>query len=699
MSYYALKTKPSPQIVRTEFTRSHLGSTHIYSLCYAPDGTLWAGTGKGLLYFNGDRFVKVSGILDEVNAVYACKCGKVFAASLNTVYTVENAVVTAKCGIKESAIGILSDGAGNLWLATKSYLYKYDGASFVFYANIEYADSRAFTACGDGNVYIANPQSLMMLHGKRPRWGNMMRGMTNVPQAQITALKTDSLGFVWVGCEDGLHIYDGKSEWKGPESFDFFPKLKINVIDFSDDGTVYLGTDIGLYTVNGEKTRFYGSKRYLPDGKVTCVAAKPDGSEFWVGTEAGLSRIEKKPMLLSEKEKYYQQFSEYFKRENYQTKREKTVDRDITTGTVSITDNDGLWTAVYVAAECFRYAVTGEAEAKENAKKSMYAMMKLMTMTGVKGFPARAYRRPGEDRFGDGNRQWHLSSDETGELEWKGETSSDELVGHYLAAGLYFDLCADEEDKKALASCIRDVTDHILDNGYVLCDADGLPTTWAHFGPDELNLDDKWCWEKGINSLELMSFLLSAYHITGDKKYLDKKNELAVKYHYAMNILTHKIDDAHSCHIDDRLGYYTVLPFLRYETDPAIRRFVLLATRRHFEYERVEHCPIYTFITAMATEGHTDLSEAVEMLEEYPLDMFSYETCNSVRPDIEQEERVEEFGEAPHAKYAIPACERVMDDLCYNPFQLDGNKRDNIISPASWRLAYWFAKYYGMIEE
>ena len=699
MSYYALKTKPSAQIFRTEFDRSHLGSTVIHSLCYSPDGVLWVGTGKGLLFFSGDRFVKISGISEEVNAVYACPCGKLFAASLDTVYTVENNVIVSKCGIKEKALNILADEAGNIWLATKSYLYKYNGTDFAFYANIEFADSRAFTACGDGNVYIACPQSLMMLHGKRPRWGNMMRGMTNVPEAQITALKADGLGFIWVGCEDGLHIYDGKSEWKGPESFDFFPRLKINVIDFSDDGTVYLGTDIGLYTVNGEKTRFYGKSRYLMGSSVSCIAVKPDGSEFWVGTDKGLSRIEKKPMLLSEKEAYYQQFMEYFKRENYQTKRENTVNRDISTGNVSITDNDGLWTAVYVAAECFRYASTGNEQAKQNAKKSMYAMMKLMTMTGVKGFPARAYRRPGEDAFGDGDKEWHLSRDEISELEWKGETSSDELVGHYLAAGLYYDFCADEEDKKALAACIADVTDHILNNGYVLCDADGLPTTWAHFGPDELNLDDKWCWEKGINSLELMSFLLSAYHITGDEKYLAKKNELAVKYHYAMNILTHKIDDAHSCHIDDRLGYYTVLPFLCYETDPALRRCVMLATRRHFEYERREHCPIYTFITAMCTGGHTDLSEAVEVLEEYPVDMFSYETCNSIRPDMEQEERVAEFGERPHAKYAIPACERVADDLCYNPFQLDGCKRNNIISPASWLLAYWFAKYYGMIEE
>ena len=75
------------------------------------------------------------------------------------------------------------------------------------------------------------------------------------------------------------------------------------------------------------------------------------------------------------------------------------------------------------------------------------------------------------------------------------------------------------------SAVIKSAADHLLSHGYTLCDTDGLPTTWAHFGPDELNLDDTWCWEKGINSLELLTFLRIAYHVTGEARYLQKQEE------------------------------------------------------------------------------------------------------------------------------------------------------------------------------
>ena len=37
---------------------------------------------------------------------------------------------------------------------------------------------------------------------------------------------------------------------------------------------------------------------------------------------------------------------------------------DLSTNQMVSSDNDGLWTAMYVAAECFRYKVTGEADAR-----------------------------------------------------------------------------------------------------------------------------------------------------------------------------------------------------------------------------------------------------------------------------------------------------------------------------------------------
>lgn len=61
------------------------------------------------------------------------------------------------------------------------------------------------------------------------------------------------------------------------------------------------------------------------------------------------------------------------------------------------TDNDGLWTAMYIAAECFRYKVTGETDARENARRGMQAILRLESITGIPGFPARSFIKIGDD--------------------------------------------------------------------------------------------------------------------------------------------------------------------------------------------------------------------------------------------------------------------------------------------------------------
>ena len=56
----------------------------------------------------------------------------------------------------------------------------------------------------------------------------------------------------------------------------------------------------------------------------------------------------------------------------------------------STNDNDGLWTCMYIGAEAFRYGVTGDPEAKKNARRSLEAMMFLERVSGIPGFAARS---------------------------------------------------------------------------------------------------------------------------------------------------------------------------------------------------------------------------------------------------------------------------------------------------------------------
>ncbi len=699
MNYYSLKTKKTPQKIRTLYTVGKgLPCDNVTRLSYGINGTLFAGTEKGLAYFNGEEFRAVDGINEKITALYSAENGVLYAGTPNAVYSVKDFSVTAKQQLDSAVADISCDANGDIWLATVTTCYKLTDGAFVRFQSFDFENTHCMTAFGDREVFAACDKALLVLHGKRPRWSTLMPSMCKVPSGIIT-LSSDSLGYVWVGTENGVYLYDGKNEWITPEDFDFFPKCAINRIVFGSDGTFYFATEIGLYVVNGWKTRFLGKGRYLPAERAVDVAVKADNKEYWIATEKGLSRIELKEMSLAEKAEYYESKMPCFNREDYYAGAFMSdMSVPLEEATNEISDNDGLWSALYLGALCFKYKHTGDIKAKEQASKTMKALLKLQNITGISGFPARAYRRPDEYGFGNGHHEWHLVTDEKGELEWKGETSSDELVGHYFAAAYYFDMLADDDEKKEIAESIRRVTDHLIENGYALCDVDGLPTTWAHFGPQELNDEELWCWEKGINSLELVAFMRITEHLTGDSKYGDVAEELIRKHHYGMNLLMYKRYDSYANHIDDLLGILSILPLLEYEKNPDMRRYLLLALRRHYNYEKIEHYPLFAFTLALYTGGHANFDECIETLEDYPLDLLDYKIDHTVRPDVEINYGPEEFGDGPQALNALPADERVLGCLSYEAFCIKGGYDTRYIEPSEWLLNYWMGKYYGMIE-
>src|SRR5262249_5639890 len=124
-------------------------------------------------------------------------------------------------------------------------------------------------------------------------------------------------------------------------------------------------------------------------------------------------------------------------------------------------DNDGLWTAIYVSAESFRYAVTHSPDALRNARESLAALLRLDEVTGLPGFPARALIRRAEERDPEG--EWHPTPD--GEWEWKGDTSSDELVGHFFAYAVAYDLLPGDPDRQPIRAAVTRIVDRLLEHG------------------------------------------------------------------------------------------------------------------------------------------------------------------------------------------------------------------------------------------
>ncbi|MBR3779892.1 MAG: hypothetical protein IKK63_01660 [Clostridia bacterium] len=690
------KTAKYPQRICDYYTSAN-GLLDNKAYCLAEcDGTVYIGTEKGLNYTKKDGNLGAFPC-PAVKAVFSAN-GKVYFAAQNIIYVSENGNINELQTLDEEVICF--SGTDVIYLITPEWLYKFNDGKFVKYFRTE-SELTDIAITGE-KINAATSEFFICVNGKRKRWMNICHEHSSMPEIKINCIEHDkNLGFTWLGTDKGVYIYDGKIGWYGHKELNALPEEEIFRIRFANDGRVILSSEAGLIILKDGKCKYLPATRWACEPKLNDAIAA--GDTIWTATDSGVTKITEKDMTLEEKADYCFKLTEdhYIRTKGYVTGLHSIVNHDISTGVPGISDNDGLWTQTYIGALAYCYAVTKDEKVLEAARRSMYAMGYLAKVSGKKGFTARAVRFEGDEDFGvfvdrEGS-EWHPSPD--GISEWLGETSSDEMVGHFFGFSLYYDLCANDEEKEYIREIICDIVDHMLENNYKLCDIDGLPTTWANWAPDQLNGNCMWLWEKCINSLEMLSFLDVAYHVSGEQKYRDEFMHLAIDEHYLINAAQHKKDDGHVCHIDDNLGFLTTATILRIEKDPAIRKYLLMGLRHHWEYERPEHTIFFNLVCSAFSDEPCDLDNAIKELRNFPLDFIRTPIINSKRKGLVFDTEQEKWGESPQLKEALEADERIIHYNDSNMFRVDEGNASVASCPSTYLLPYWFGRYYGLIEE
>ncbi len=466
------------------------------------------------------------------------------------------------------------------------------------------------------------------------------------------------------------------------------------------DGSLWLGSAHGAACWVAGRWSVYCGRRWLLDDAVVSLRALPDGTAE-VHTHGGASRLAFAPLPLTQRAAHYEQLTDArHQRHGYITGCTLDQPGDLATWRPNIDDNDGLWTAMYVAAESFRYAVTGDEDARAKARRSLRALLFLEQITPLPGFPARAVTHVDEPEFGrhpDG--EWHLAAG--GEWEWKGDTSSDELDGHYFAWSVYHDLVADEPERAAIRATVRRVTDHLLDHGGHLVDLAGQPTRWGVWAPERLNDDPHWRAERGLNSLSLLAYLAVAQHICGDGRYAAAQRELVEQHHYALNTLEQKVmpgdfPGAEENFSDDELAFLAYYSLLHSGTATALRPLYVASLERTWQLVRRQRCPLWNLIYSALSDRSGDLAAAHEALAEIPLDLIDWRIDHSARVDLRFDAEPDRFGRRQLAE-PLPWRERPLHKWNGNPFRLDGGDDRTEECGTFWLLPYWLGRYHQLI--
>jgi hypothetical protein len=480
---------------------------------------------------------------------------------------------------------------------------------------------------------------------------------------------------------------------------DGLPVGGLRAIAIATDGAVWAGGENGLvrYTASSapwERWQYFGGKRYLPSDQVLSLAAGSSGS-MWVRTSEGVSHIEFRLLTLAQKADYFERrISSRHKRHNLVADSVFSEPGNPATSHQYPTDNDGLWTAIYVAAEAFRHRVTRDRQALDSVRKSIGAMLRLVSITGRSGFPARSFRYKSEPRHEDGI--WHFTSD--GEWEWKADTSSDELVGHFFAYSVVYDLASDESLKKRLRGVVSRIADHLIDHHYTLTDLHGGPTRWGRYDQAYFETDDGRE-ERALRSLELLSHLKVAHHLTGNVRYENEYRKLIDEMGYHKNTTTYLKLREELNYSDEELAMLSYYPLFRYEKNPELLKVYREGLEQWWVNIQREDNPLWIFIyNSCNPQARVGLEAAARTLYRIPMDLIKWSVNNSGRRDVPLDTSPERHHRLQTSRLLPPDERRVMK-WNGNPFQLDDQSGGRGEDDGSFfLLPYWMGRYHGFIK-
>ncbi len=613
---------------------------------------------------------------------------------------------------------------------------------------------RQLAVARDGRVALGTSSGLYSLFDAKPQ---LMRIRDSVGRdwtsTDVLGVAFDTQDRLWfatksgVGCQSpqATNFYEGR---------DGLPWNDFTGAAAAPDGSVWFATRLGVIHFDGHDWQYRQGRRWLPNDEVNGVAVDGAGAA-WFATAGGIGCLEAKPMSLAAKAEFYEnEIERYVKRTPFGYVAEAYLPKagDKASADPQDSDNDGLWTSMYGAGECFAYAATRDPRAKERAKQAFDALRFLQKVTQggdhapPKGFVARTIRsvklpdpnigrleadreqQRGEPQWKVYEPRWPKSAD--GQWYWKSDTSSDELDGHYFFYPLYYEFCADTDaEKERVREVVRDLTDHLLTHHYQLIDHDGTHTRWGVFDPGSLNLDPDWWPERGLNSLSLLSYLTVAGYVTGDAKYAAAAQELIKQHGYAQNAMYPKVQAGIGSgnQSDDEMAFMDYYGLLRHTPDAGLRQQMLISFFLYWMGEAPEMNPFFNFAyagsvlhRATANPNEPGLlalklwpdwqSDAMATLYGFPLDRLDWGARNSHRldvvplpvlnssdltdPDLPRRRGLRTNGKV------LPVQNRYFTHWNTDPWRLDYQGHGNELGAGtSFLLPYYMGLYHGFIEK
>jgi hypothetical protein len=557
--------------------------------------------------------------------------------------------------VRLGSIDRLQSYAGTLHILRPGELVQFDGkivnTDFIDWGKLPSKNTRDLQSFG-GRLFVSTDKGLAELRG-----------------ASLTNLKG----------EDGLPVENTTSLTLG----------------FGND--LWIGTERGAVRMLDDEWQYFGADHWLPHNKVNDIAV--GDKNVFIATDGGLGIIAYEEYTLQKKAEYYERHLNEWgqKRLGFI----QTLSLKDGEWVREVSDNDGDHTASYLAAMCYKYKVTGDEAARKEAVDVFNAMIWLERITPIDGLVARSIYsvtgdKGGLSEHGSGGLPAKWNKTEDGKWYWKGDVSSDEIIAHFYSVSIFYDLVAEGREKELAKEHLTRIASYIMDNGFVVIDIDGKPTRWGRWDPDYL-LRPYGYNDRGLNGLEALAFMQTAYAVSGDGKFKKGYQQL-VDWGYLQNTLRQKntFPPSTLAPWDDQLAFEAYYTILRYTENPQYKSFLLRSLERSYEVKRMEHVPWFNFTYGAYTNNDFDNEKCLEHLQAWTLDCTEHNYQNSHRDDLFVEKGYTSYEGG--LKTISPRESSVLRGCRYATVLDGGHGGKRVMEPTGYLRDYWMGRYHGFIQ-
>ncbi len=220
--------------------------------------------------------------------------------------------------------------------------------------------------CGLMTTFISAAQTAEL-------YGNLFTAHTGLSQSRVHTILQDSLGFLWIGTQDGLNKYDGYS-------FDHFryqpdtASLSNNTIRClaeGRDGILWVGTDYGINKL--DRLGGYMWSYMIPGNRDSSIYEKPaiyavledDEGHVWIRTERRLE-------MFDPETSQFTPFTLYFDEQNPGANPAASSMVEDSEGQIWIGTKDGLQVFDKKSQSIIRYSVSNNIGLKSDNVRVLY---------------------------------------------------------------------------------------------------------------------------------------------------------------------------------------------------------------------------------------------------------------------------------------------------------------------------------------